>query len=309
MKRALLIASLYAAAPLSAQSAGKTGAQVLQFNAGARASALSGAYSSARDADALFYNPAGIGGARVGASAAYESYSTKVSFGSAAGFTRMGAFAIGAGIAYLDAGEIAEVIPDQDFGGNTGTPTGNSVRAIESAARLSIALPLQDGRLRLGASLGFVSVGIAEVTSNAPVADFGVQYDWNAVTLSAVARNVGGTLSGDGDTPLPTELRIGAALPITAARGIGVSFFADAISRVREGAFTIAAGIEGGLIPKDPDAIGLVARVGYDAEANQLSALRFGAGVTIRSVALDYAFQDLDFVGAVHRFGIRWSVR
>lgn len=309
MKRALVVISLCAVTPLSAQSAGETGAQVLQFNPGARASALSGAYSAARDADALFYNPAGIAGSRAGASAAYESYSTKVSFGSAAGFTRIGAFSVGASIAYLDAGEIAEVIPDQDFGGNTGTPTGNSVGASESAARLSVALPLQNGRLRLGASIGFVAVGIAEVTSSAPVADLGVQYDLSSFTLSAVARNLGGTLSGDGDSPLPTELRLGAVVPITAARGIGLNVFADAVSRVREGSFTAAAGVEAGLIPKDANAIGLVARAGYDAEANQLSALHFGAGVTIRSIALDYAFQDLDFVGAVHRFGIRWSVR
>ena len=59
MKGFLLLAALACAAPLAAQTAGETGATVLKFNAGSRAAALSGAYSSAYgDADALFFNPA-----------------------------------------------------------------------------------------------------------------------------------------------------------------------------------------------------------------------------------------------------------
>jgi hypothetical protein len=63
IRRCPLAASLlaaFAAAPLAAQGVGTTGAQVMQLPAGARAAALSGAYTAASgDADVLFYNPAG----------------------------------------------------------------------------------------------------------------------------------------------------------------------------------------------------------------------------------------------------------
>jgi len=306
MMRLLAFGLLLAAAPLHAQSAGETGAQVLQFNAGARAAGLSGAYSAARDADALFYNPAGIALAKRGASLAYETFTVDVAFGSFAGFTRLGNARIGASIAYLDAGDVDEIVPDPNFGGATGTSTGNKVTATETAARLSIALPILDGRLRLGASVGMISSSIAELGENAPIADIGVQYDVASLTISAAIRNLGGSLAGD---PLPTELRVGALVPITSAGGLGVNVFADAVSRMRESSFGVAAGVEAGLIPRNPSALSAVARIGFDPEADQLSAIRFGAGVSIQSLALDYAYQNLDFIGGVHRFGVRWTVR
>lgn len=307
MKRLLLPALLALAAPLSAQSAGKTGAQVLQFNAGARAAALSGAYSAVSgDADALFYNPAGIAAARYGASAAYETYSQDVAFGSVAGFARVGAATLGAGIAYLDAGQIEEILPDPDFGGNTGIPTGNLVSANETAARLAVALPLREGQLRIGAAVGLVSIGIAEISETAPIADVGVQCDVAAITVSAAARNLGGSLAGD---PLPTELRLGVLVPVTMASGFGINAFGDAVARTSESSFGFAGGVEAGVMPRSAGGIGLVARISYDADANQLAGVRFGAGISLQAVAVDYAYQNLDFLGAVHRFGVRWAVR
>ena len=308
MKRLALLA-LLAAAPLHAQSAGTTGAQVLEFDPGARAAALAGAYSTAHpDADALFYNPAGIAGAHHGASAAYESWAVDVAYGSLAGFMRVGAFALGASIAYLDAGDIQEVVPNSDFGGNTGTATGKTVSASESAARLSIAAPLQNGRLRLGASVGFVSSAVADASQNAPIADVGAQYDVGSLSLAVSARNIGGTLSGASKDALPTELRAGVRAPFRIGERFGTNIFAEGIARVRESSFDVAAGVEAGLMPKNSD-IEAVARIGIDTEAHQLGALRFGAGVALRGVSLDYAYQSFSMIGAVHRLGLRWSVR
>jgi hypothetical protein len=307
MKRWLVLVLFCAATPLGAQTAGKAGAQVLQFNAGARAAALSGAYSAARgDADALFYNPSGIALARRGASLAYETFTIDVAFGSFAGFTRIGNTRIGASIAYLDAGAIDEIVPDPVFGGATGVATGNQVTASETAARLSFALPLQDGRLRVGASLGMVAFGMAEVSERAPIADIGAQFDVATVTVSAAVRNLGGNMAGN---PLPTELRLGAVVPVRSSGGLGLNAFADAIARVREGSLGVAAGLEAGIIPRAASDIGAVARIGFDPEADQLSSLRFGAGVSLQSLSLDYAYQNFDFVGGVHRFGVRWTVR
>lgn len=307
MKRALFLA-LSLAAPLHAQTAGTTGAQVLQFNAGARAAALSGAYSAVRaDADALFYNPAGIADASRGASFGYETYATDVAFGSGAGFTRLGRVSVGLSMAYLDAGKIAEVVPSDEFGGNTGTATGASASASETAARVSFALPLRQGQLRIGVSGGLVSSSVAELSQHAPMADVGLQYDVGKMTVAASVRNFGGSLSGS-HAPLPTEARLGAMLPFALSGGWRVNAFADLIARVRESAFSFATGLEAGIAPGSRD-LGAVARVGFDTSPNQLSSLHFGAGLTRHAISVDYAFQNLDFVGAVHRLGVRWTVR
>lgn len=303
-----LLLCVMAAAPLHAQSAGRSGAQVLQINAGARAAGLSGAYSAAQgDADALFYNAAGIAGSQRGVSVAYETYSTDVAFGSLAGYTRIGSLVLGASIAYLNAGSVAEIEPSDEFGGNTGTPTGNSVSATESAGRLSLALPLRGGRIRAGASIGMIATAIAELNETAPLADVGLQFDVANVTLSTAIRNFGGRLGGR--DALPAEARLGAAIPLALSRSIGVHVFGDAISRLNESTLAFAGGVEAGFMPRGSRDVGAVVRIGYDAESKQLAPLRFGAGINVRFVSLDYAFQTSDLVGAVHRLGVRWSVR
>lgn len=308
MKRVALLALLLAA-PLHAQSAGKTGAQVLQLTAGARAAALSGAYSAvAGDADALFHNPAGIAAARIGVSASYETHATGIAFGSAAGFTQLGPVFVGASVAYLDEGSIDEITPDASFGGNVGTATGTKLSAAETAARVSVALPLSGGRLRVGASFGYVSSSVAELRQGAPVIDAGLQYDVAGITTSATLRNAGGPLSGGGD-PLPTEARVGAAVPLRRNGRFTAQAFGDAIARLHEGTFDAAAGIEAGVLPLREGMLGAVARVGVDAEAEQLGRLRFGAGITLSRISFDYAYQNYRVIGAVHRVGLRWSTR
>ena len=307
MRRLLLLLVLMAA-PLHAQTAGKTGAQVLQFNPGARAGAFAGAYTSGHDdADAIFYNPAGLAGGRASASVAYEMHADEIVFGSAAGYAKLHKLSIGLGIAYLNAGNVAEVVPNPDFDGNTGTATGKSVGASESAARLSIAAPLDGGHLRIGVAAGFVSTAVAEASENAPLADVGAQFDVGTLTIGAGLRNLGGSLSGSTHAPLPTEARLGASMPFALTRSVGATVYADAIARVRESSFNFAVGAEVGLLPASNGGIGAVARVGFDAESNQLAHLRVGAGISMHDVALDYTFQGSAFMGAVHRFGLRWT--
>jgi hypothetical protein len=304
MKRAAFLLALAFAlcnAPADAQSAGKTGAQVLQFNAGSRAAAMAGAYTAATsDADALFYNPAGMATVRKAASASYETHSLDIAYGSAAGLIRFGRVNIGTSVAYLDAGSINEITPDPEFGGNTGIGTGNTVSASESAARISIGAAFN--QLRAGASVGFVSSTVADASSQMVGLSAGLQYDVAGMTLGAVLRDVGGS-------DLPTEARLGVSRTFMNDKNIGATFNADAIARVREGSFSAVGGLEVGILPGNANDFGAVARIGYDAEPGNLAPLRFGAGITMKSVSLDYAFQNLDFAGVVHRIGVRWATR
>jgi hypothetical protein len=307
MKRWLMLAILLFATPLHAQDkAGVTGAQVLQFLPGSRAAALSGAYTAiSGDADAIFYNPAGIATLRRAATLAYESYVADVAYGSLGAAARLSSFTVGASVAFLNAGDIREVVPDPVFGGNTGTETGQTVTASESALRLVAGLPLLDGRLRAGAAIGFVATSLAEQHQTAPIADIGAQYDLGPATLGVALRNVGADLSGDANDKLPTEARFGASTQIARA-GLGVlNASAEVVSRLGEGSITFAGGLEAGLPGTDARPFALLARLGIDAESNQLGALRAGASLGFKEVAFDYTFQQLELFGSVHRFGLR----
>jgi hypothetical protein len=307
MKRWMLLLLGLCAAPLQAQDrAGATGAQVLQFLPGSRAAALSGAYTAvSADADAVFYNPAGIANLRRAGTISFESYVSGVAYGSLGFASRFGSLTIGASVAFLNAGEIAEVIPDPEFGGNSGTPTGNTFSASESALRLVAALPLMDGRLRAGAAIGFVATSLAEQNQHAPLADIGAQYDIGAATIGVTLRNLGTDLSGDASDKLPTEARFGAAMHLL-REGAGVlTGTGEVIARLGEGSVTFAAGIEGGLPATASRPFTILARAGFDAESNQLGALRAGASLGFRDIAFDYTFQQMEFFGSVHRFGLR----
>ncbi|MBI4543895.1 MAG: hypothetical protein HY703_01710, partial [Gemmatimonadetes bacterium] len=292
---------------------GTSGAQVLQLPAGSRAAGFSGAYAAgAGDADLVFYNPAGLLTLSGGFSAAYQRHVAGISLGSAAGALRVGDFALGLGVSFLDAGDIEVVEPDPDLGGQRGRKTGETASARETAVRLAAALPLARGRLRVGAGLGLATTDLAGLSRSAPLADAGVQLELPYVTLGAALRNLGGSLSGDGaeDAPLPTELRLGAAFELAAEGGLGLLAMADLVSQLREGGATVLAGVEAGWLRGQTGRLGAVARIGYDGWGggdSGLGALRLGAGLALGRLALDYTYQNLDFFGAVHRLGVRWS--
>lgn len=310
---ALLVALplLGRAAPARAQGPGTTAASVLQFQAGSRAAALSGAYTAASgDADVLFYNPAGAAGLDAAASLAYQRHVEDIAFGSAAGAYRLGRIVLGLGAAYFDAGEVRVIEPDPSFGGQRGRETGETAGARESAARLAVAVPV--GRLSLGAAAGFVSSDLAGVTRSAPIFDLGAQFALPRITLGAAIRNIGGSMTGGDaeDAALPTEARLGATFEVAGAERLGVLVGADLASDLRAGTTTFAAGVEAGLLPQPSRRLSAVARLGMDTEGrgeDGLGALRFGAGLTLDRLAVDYTFQELEFFGAVHRIGARWT--
>lgn len=291
---------------------GTAGAQVLQLPAGSRAPALAGAYTAGSgDADVLFYNPAGSAVLDGAVSVAYQSYFEDIMAGSGATAWRLGRFVVGAGILFLDAGDINEVVPDPAFGGQRGMPTGETVSASETAARVTGAMGLLDNRLRVGAGAGFVSSDLAGVTRSALFVDLGAQYALDRATVGVALRNLGGAMTSDvnGDASLPAEARFGiTTAPVTVA-GIGAAISADGIYRIQERTTGLVAGLEAGLMPTPELPLMAVARIGFGIEdADEfLAPLRFGAGVMISGFSVDYTYQSYDLLGTVHRIGIRWS--
>lgn len=309
-----------AVAPLAAQGVGTTGAQVMQLAAGARAAALSGAYTAASgDADVLFYNPAGIVGLHRAAGLSYQRHVMDVSLGSLSGAARVGPVVLGAGIAYLDAGRIRVTEPDPDFGGERGRETGATAAARENALRLAVGLPLLGDRLHLGAAAGFASSELAGVSRSAPFLDLGAQAAFAlqggenlpvGIIVGAALRNLGGSMSGSGaeDARLPTEARAGLSLQAVGPQGLGALLTGDFIAALREETYTGVGGVEVGILPVDPERLSAVLRVGYNADPDLhgLNALQLGAGISLSGISVDYFYQGSSDLGAAHRIGVRW---
>jgi hypothetical protein len=306
----MVLALLPAAA--RAQGAGATGAQILQFLGGSRAPALSGAYTAgSNDADALFYNPAGVATLSRAAAFSYERYVADVSLVSAGGLIGFQRLTVGVSGIYLNSGEINELIPDPDFGGNRGTATGRTFSSSEVAARLTVATSLAE-RLRAGLSAGLVSASLAEVTRQTPMFDLGAQYDFSFGTIGVSLNNVGAALSGHNLRAgrLPTEVRVGAITEFTSGEGPALTLHTDLLARLNEGSAGVLLGAEGGWRANARRTVGAVARLGYDAAEGEggLGAFKLGAGISTAQLSLDYTFQHLEFLGGVHRLGVRWSV-
>lgn len=305
---ALLLAASSAAAQ---EGAGVSGAVVLQLPAGGRAAAMSGAYTAAHgDSDVLFYNPAGLRTIDAAASLSYQQHVADIGAASVSGAMRIGPANVGLGVAFLDAGEIAVVEPDPTFGGQTGIETGAHAGASEVAARLGAALPI-GADLTVGATAGLVSVSLAESSRTAAMFDIGAQYTLPFVTLGAAVRNIGGALRGAdlAEAPLPTEARLGAMVDWQRADGWGASVSADLVSALEEKTTGVLLGVEAGLVPGSASRVSAVARLGFDGMqgSDGLGALRIGAGVALAGFGIDYAYQDFDAFGGVHRIGLRWS--
>lgn len=301
------------AAPVPGQGPGSAGAEILQIGAGARASALGGAYTAvADDPDAVFYNPAAVAALPRSASLAYQAYVEDVTLGSFSGALGAGRrFAFGAGLLFLDAGDIEEVVPDPTFGGERGRETGSTVGATEAAARLAGAFNFAQGRASAGVALGFLTSDLAGVARRAAFVDLGAQARvGQRLSVGASLRNLGTGMSSDemGDTPLPSQARLGATYRRPIGAVYGAAAFADAVWGIEEETGGLALGVEGGLLPPDRS-ISAVLRLGATLGEGEghLGRLRFGGGVAVRGIGLDYSVQVFEYLGAIHRVGLRWS--
>jgi hypothetical protein len=298
-----------------AQGAGATGLEVLQMPAGGRAAALAGAYAAhAADSDVIFFNPAGIALLDGAASLSYQRHVMDINLGSLAGVVRVGPAVVGAGLTFLDGGEVPEIVPDERFGGQRGRATGATVSARESAVRLAAGAPVMDGSIQSGAAVGLAMSELAGISRSAPVFDLGARGEpIPGLAVGASLRNIGGSATGDGadGIALPSDARLGAGYAWRHDDQIAVNLAADAAYRFRERTAVLVAGLEGGLLPAAPDEISAVLRLGFIGDRNLpvASALQIGAGVSVGTIAIDYALQNLEHFGTAHRFGVRWRRR
>lgn len=289
----LLSLSLVGAAPVAA---GPSGFAFLEVTAGARASALGGAYATLGEgAEASFWNPAGV--------AAVKRFEITGSHTEAFQNLRHDQFAfagrwLGGGVAVsLRAFYSDPIVARDELGNETGTFGGSDL-----AFGLAYGRELGGG-FRVGGSGQVIRERIADMSAGTWALGAGATWqppERPALRVGVMADHLGPDANytfsnGPGQpVPMPMALQAGAAyqwgLPGSAALGAALE------TRVTRGRPAVA--IVGGELTHPT---GAALRVGLrlNDDGTRMSA---GAGYAMSALSLDYAFVDDPFdVGDSHR--------
>lgn len=308
------------AGDFSSKEGGTSGGAFLKLGADARAAGMGGAVHAATDdANAIYWNPAGLAGLRyrhatLTHGAFYEAtfqnflaYAQPVASPSArlTGRERdlrpdqLGA--LGVAVLYQNSGRIAEV-------DNTATPTGNSLAPRDMALFLAWGATLARG-LDVGVGLKYVTSKIQNSAQTGAV-DFGARWrSWLPgdfpCAVSVSAHNLGGKLKfrEEGD-PLPLTVVLGSAFKAT--KVLTVTFD---LTTPRDRSVYPSFGAE----YRVPMVSGLSAalRAGYDGRLKDsdvagLTGLAFGAGLGVRRSSFDYAWSPAGFFGGTHKLSLSY---
>jgi hypothetical protein len=295
--RAVVLAAMLSASAGTARAAET--AAFLTVGPGARYLALGGAGTAlADDADALFWNPAGLSaveGRQASLSHAELAQNTQQDWASYAASTRLGTLA--AGGTYLS----QTVADGRDA---SGAPTG-SYSGEDAALSLGWGrgTPLFDA----GVAVKFVSSRIASASAQTAALDAGLRGKIERVTLGAAVRDAGPGLKYDVQrNDLPLRLAFGAAYAFPGGHSLA--------AELTDG--PLGAGMDAGFGGEYQVVKNAYLRAGYAARGqvaggaglDAASGLTLGLGYRGRPWTIDYAAVPMGELGLAHRFtlGARW---
>ena len=331
--RLSLLAVFLGSTPASAQilpsygedRAGTSGFQFLEVPVDPRGAALGGtAVATARDASALFWNPAlAARGAATEVQLAHLSYHAGVSMGYVAGVRRVGPVYVGAHVQTLDSGEMNVT---DEFSGPAGT--GESFRYLGMAAGVTVSQPLTD-LFSYGVTAKVVREGAADVATTAGLLDLGVAYSigQTGADIGVSIRNFG--LNGDADGELDRPTDDGGTVTVTDFEGVvppttfqlGIGY--QALRALDGHDLTVSGQLTNPNDNAERLNVGaeyvwnetLAVRTGYAFGAEEASTPTFGFGIAVPGLAgarsrlrADYGFARLDRLGTTHRIGISASL-
>ena len=280
-------------------SNGAETAQYLNIGVGGRALGMGGAYTAlADDANAIYWNPAGLTGVEkheVQASHAELTQSTREDFLSYAHTLPAGTF--GAAVTYLSQGQI----DGRDLAGH---PTGSFTA---SDAAVAFGYGRKTDYADFGASAKYLRSHIGSAEAQSFAVDAGVRRTVGAVILGATVRNVGPGLKYDVQrNDLPLRLAFGAAYKFTG----GHALTAELTNGPRGAGTDVGFGGEYQAIKN------VYLRAGYTTQSaitggsgfDAARGLTLGLGLRRDRWFLDYAAVPMGELGSTHRFtlGVRW---
>ena len=282
--------------------AGASGAgAMLKLGAGARASALSEAFTAGSgDPSVMFFNPAGLAYEKGSAAMATHALWFESVHYTVAAYNRhtpkYGTFGIG--LQALSYGDITSV-------DNTGVADGTfSPRDLALTAGLGRDI---NEKLTAGAQAKYLYSKI-DNSASALLVDLGAQYRHNSLTAGLAIQNAGTKLKYNSESEsVPTQLRLGAAYGWSKITAYGdLNLPSDAKT-------WLALGVEYKAYTAD-NITGML-RAGYSTRANDARndktfPFSLGLGLSKDKFALDYAFVPYGDLGQTHHItlGMRWGL-
>jgi tetratricopeptide (TPR) repeat protein len=263
----------------------------LLLDANARAAAMGGAYSSlASDANALNYNPAGLGRLkRHEATFMHDRHAADISHQYAAGAIAHGRQGFGAHLSYVDYGTFERRTISRPEGGM------GSYRVADWMAGVGYGLTIAD-TVSFGAAWKYAAEDHDTIRMHSHAFDAGMLVthpDAPGWAFGLVMQNAG---------PEASALAVREKLPILLRTGLSVTrehftLSADLIKKTQDEPKP-AAGLEVRLVK------GFALRMGYNGRNEADIGITAGLGWTWKGLAVDYAIVPYGGLGVSHRAGM-----
>lgn len=300
---ALTLVAAWAANPAAgrAQSA-EHGPLVLELPASTRGSALGGAFHMVgSDSDAVFHNPALIGGnGTIGG--AMQRFGTASLLATVSGAAEWSSASVAVGVQTLGYG-----VPDRGVAvlshdaqslftnGKTGT--------AEVAVSVGYAREVKGVRAGITGKLVDQRLGGHHDATGA--VDLGVAVGAGPARLGLAVQNLGpGLTLGEVEVPLPVRVTAGGSTPAIPVGPLDLGWSA-AVSREADGAVVPGAGMEIAYWPVRGRTF--TARVGVRRAPEGFgNPVTLGGAFNGDRLVIDYAWQRYDGGEAAHRFGLSW---
>jgi len=307
--RSALVLALLLLLPLSAEGAqifekvGTLGGQSLKIGVGARAAAMGDAYTAVSDdATAVYWNPAGI--ARLSGQSItlnHASWPANILFDQGAYVFNIKWIPGMLGV------NVRALTMSRDIVRTTYLPegTGETFDAGEWAYGLTYARALTD-KFSAGISVNYVQTGLDDVKGSSTTFDFGTLYDVGVLgaKIGMSIQNVGSDMTFiDEKVKMPVFFRVGGSFDVAQMgenRLLAAAEFthppdnSEKLNLGAEYSFHDYLFLRGGY------------KLNYDTEGLCAGfGVKFPLTIVKSSVArIDYAYQDMDFLGGTHRVSL-----